>query len=170
MTTLVNTIVTVKDGYKVNSNGERSDERSFPEGRYHIVAQFSGSEIDDEVAEFCGATVGQSALYSMTLRFDFTGTADERKEAFVEKLKSFKLAMKTANKWIELSTISVAELCGHDGYKPKGTDYEVRTRNVAHWKNVSVDTLKIRMKASISKQIADDLITWVDDEDQFLLG
>lgn len=165
MTTLVNVVTTVKDGYKVNSKGERSEERSFPEGRYHIVAQFSGSEIDEEVAEFCGATVGQSALYSMTLRFDFTGTADERKELFSEKLNAFKSAMKTADKWINLSTISVAELCGHDGYKPKGTDYEVRTRNVAHWKNVSVDTLKVRMKASLSKQIADDLITWVDDED-----
>ena len=69
--TLINTIVTVKDGFRVKSDGTLTTEREFPTGRFHFVAQFANSG-DTEVAEFRGATVGQSSLYSMTLSFTFT--------------------------------------------------------------------------------------------------
>ncbi len=164
-TTFKGFIVTVKDGYKRTVKGDYEEKRTKPEGRYHVVAQFVQAS-DDDVAEFSGVTVGQNATFSLTMQFDIAGEeSSHRNELFNEKMKRFTDLMGNADKYITLSTIGVNELCDHDGYTINGTDYTVRSRNVAHWKSVQREEIVTRMKATLATQAKDNGIEWVDDED-----
>lgn len=164
-TTFKGYVVTVKDGYRRETNGDYEDKRTKPEGRYHVVAQFVQAS-DSDIAEFSGATVGQNATFSLTMQFDIAGEkASKRNELFDEKMNRFTDLMKDADKYITLSTISVQELCDHDGYTIDGTEYVVRSRNAAHWNSVPREEIVTRMRASLMKQASEGTITWADDEE-----
>lgn len=164
-TTFKGYVVTVKDGYTRNGNNGYEENRDKPSGRYHVVAQFAQTSGGD-IAEFCGATVGQNAVFSLTMQFDIAGSkSDERNEAFSEKMKKFTQLMEDADKYITLSAIGVAELCDHSGYKINGVDYTVRSRNIAHWKSVPREEIVTRMRASLLRQASEGTIEWIDNED-----
>ena len=83
-TTFKNYVVTVKDGNKRTSDGTYTDKDRLAVGRYHVVAQFAQTD-GGEAAEFSGSTVGQNALFSLTMQFDIDGDNSEKRNENMTK-------------------------------------------------------------------------------------